>query len=433
MGNKRRMKQFTKNTRDELEDIIEINKLKQDEAEVAELKDSDLFVINEGKSEDIKRNREKLAKDRFKQYHKERSKSERDKVKKFMTKTPPPPQTREKETRVKGLFDIWATPEEHIGMKKISKNKIRDRNVLSKSIDKIRRVVVPHAGQSYNPPAVEHQKVISKIVEEEVQDIQKEEKIALILNPDLRPEVKTLPEQIAKLKEFCQEKEKKRKPAPKVESESDEEGPTKLSVNPPVDRANALTPKERKMRKIEKQQRGLKIHEKKMRMKALSNKPMTKKRRKLLNKIKKTKEEREKAEKEAWEKEGIVSKPRKLGLYKYQKPKTDFAAPEELPDALRKQKGSSNLIKDQFDSFFRRNLLPVEAPPNDRKKLKEREYKQHRSNTEKEWIREQEKKGDVARQLARDKLRDRKRKTALLRGLKAPTEKNENDEDLIFI
>lgn len=208
MGNKRRMKQFTKNTRDELEDIIEINKIKQDETEVAELKDSDLFVINEGKSEDIKRNREKLAKDRFKQYHKERSKSERDKVKKFMTKTPPPPQTREKETRVKGLFDIWATPEEHIGMKKISKNKIRDRNVLSKSIDKIRRVVVPHAGQSYNPPAVEHQKVISKIVEEEVQDIQKEEKIALILNPDLRPEVKTLPEQIAKLKEFCQEKEK---------------------------------------------------------------------------------------------------------------------------------------------------------------------------------------------------------------------------------
>lgn len=170
-----------------------------------------------------------------------------------------------------------------------------------------------------------------------------------------------------------------------------------------------------------------------MRLKALKDRPIGKKRRKLLLKMKREKEQKEKLEKETWEKEGIVSNPRKLGLYKYNKPKTDFSAPDELPEALRNQKGSDNLIRDQFDSFFRRNLLPVEAPPNDRKKIKEKQFKKHRNNAEKQLIREQQLKGDHARQLAREKLRERKRKTALIRGLKAPVDKKEDEDELIFI
>ena len=215
-------------------------------------------------------------------------------------------------------------------------------------------------------------------------------------------------------------------------SESDEDGKTKLSVNPPVDRNNALTLKQRYAKRIERMVRGQAIHEKKMKQKSLKDKPIGKKRRKQLLKMKKERETKEKQEKEAWESEGVVSKPRKLGLYKYNKPKIDFEAPEELPETLRNQKGSESLIRDQFDSFFRRNLLPMEAPPNDRKKLKEKEFKQHRSNKEKQLVREQQLKGDQARQVARDKLRERKRRTALIRGLKTPVDKKEEDE-LIFI
>lgn len=168
-----------------------------------------------------------------------------------------------------------------------------------------------------------------------------------------------------------------------------------------------------------------------MRQLAHKNRPLGKKHLKKLRQIKEFKKEQEIREKEKWEKEGVVSKPRKLGLYKYSKPKVDFTPEEELPESFRKQKGNDKLIRDQFDSFFRRNILPKEAPPNDRKKIKGTQFKEHNTNLAKKIMREKATEGDKAIQQAREKLRQRKRQTALIRGLKMPKDGKEEEEELI--
>ena len=170
-----------------------------------------------------------------------------------------------------------------------------------------------------------------------------------------------------------------------------------------------------------------------MRQRAHKERPMGKKQKKALQKIKNYNKKMDELEKERWANEGTVVKPRKLGLYKYQKPKTDFVTEEELPESFRNQKGTDHLVRDQFDSIFRRNLLPKEAPPKDRKVIKGVQYKQHKSNTFKNLIRQEEKAGDVALEQARERLRERKRKTALARGLKAPKKTHEEDDEIIMI
>ena len=438
----KRVKKYKKEGRDLEKDIMEAKvyqKAKVDQ-DMSKLKDEDLFIINEVKTEKIKKNREILKADRFVQYNSVRSRAERDKIRDLMKKPdvinkPVRPKRGSKEK----LFDIWNTPEEKIGMKKISKNRKRDKNILDNRKDKIKRVVVPSAGQSYNPPKVEHEKLVEEILVEELEDIRQETKLMQELNTDLRPEMETLDEDLAKLKKFCAEREKwrygeKNKTTGEAEeNESDEDGPTKISVNPPVSRDNSLSFKQRRLRKIEKIKKQEKRAEKKARQKAHKERPLGKKQKKQRMKIREYNKEKEKKEKEVWEKKGVVSKPRKLGLYRYKKPKTDFVVEEELPESFRNQKGTEHLIKDQFNSFYRRNLIPVEAPPKDRKIIKGKVSKEHKSNTLKLHLRKENKKGDVALQMAREKLRERKRRTALARGVKAPKKGYQEDDEIIII
>lgn len=191
---KKKLAKYKKDNKDLIEDAHFINKEKLKAQEMNELKDSDLFVINSKPSEKIK-----LKEDRFKQYNTERSKYERDIIKKLMKK--PAPKTKKQEKKPE-VYDIWNTPEEEIGMPKISKNKKREMDIKIKAIDRIRRVVVPQTGQSYNPPALEHKKIIDQIVVEEAKELKKEIQLEQELNPELRPDIQTLPEEIAKLKEF---------------------------------------------------------------------------------------------------------------------------------------------------------------------------------------------------------------------------------------
>lgn len=205
MSNKRRMRKYKREARDLLADIEELNKQRmverEQEQQMAKIKDEDLFVINEGKKDEIKRTREKLKQDRFKMVNSLRSKSERDKIKKIMAKTPTT-QNKKNKTPQNALFDIWNTNEEEMGMQKMGKNKKKDLEMLRRTMDSIKRVVVPHQGQSYNPPAQEHNKLIESVVIEELKDIKHEDKLDLELNPEKRPEFKELPERLAKLKEF---------------------------------------------------------------------------------------------------------------------------------------------------------------------------------------------------------------------------------------
>lgn len=60
----------------------------------------------------------------------------------------------------------------------------------------------------------------------------------------------------------------------------------------------------------------------------------------------------------------MVTKPANIGRFKYQMRKTDFQLEEELAGTMREVKplGQSDLLRDRFDSVFRRNFVEMDAP-----------------------------------------------------------------------
>ena len=69
-----------------------------------------------------------------------------------------------------------------------------------------------------------------------------------------------------------------------------------------------------------------------------------------------------------------------MGKFKYRMKKLDFQTEEELSGSLRKlsAKGPADLLLDRYDTVFRRNLLPPEAPlDSDKKRVQKAKYKWH--------------------------------------------------------
>ena len=69
-------------------------------------------------------------------------------------------------------------------------------------------------------------------------------------------------------------------------------------------------------------------------------------------------------ERDKQEKEGIVTKPANTGRFKYKMRKTDFQLEDELAGSLRQLRGEgqADLLRDRFDSVFRRNMVEMDAP-----------------------------------------------------------------------
>jgi hypothetical protein len=69
-------------------------------------------------------------------------------------------------------------------------------------------------------------------------------------------------------------------------------------------------------------------------------------------------------------------KPVVMGRFKYKMKKTDFQLEVELDPSLRqlKAQGTDYLLKDRFDSVFRRNLIEMNAP-NEAEKKRQRKLK----------------------------------------------------------
>ena len=64
------------------------------------------------------------------------------------------------------IADLWADD-----TKKVGRNLVQFRNFSDRSRVKVKQVVLPLAGQSYNPSSKDHQEVIQKVVEEELKDV----------------------------------------------------------------------------------------------------------------------------------------------------------------------------------------------------------------------------------------------------------------------
>lgn len=142
----------------------------------AALLDADLFTVNVNK-DGLKKKREKLAADRFKE--KEgghwKSKTEQAILKKLALKKPPQKQNIKP---VDPYADIWATGDG-------PSNKVQKfKNFTNRSLQKVKAVVAPMGGQSFNPSAKSHRGVLEQVLQEEEKAIEAEYRgsLAHILN-----------------------------------------------------------------------------------------------------------------------------------------------------------------------------------------------------------------------------------------------------------
>ena len=66
------------------------------------------------------------------------------------------------------LFDVWATPEVEV-----SKKAKEYRNFAENQMTKVKAVMQPEGGQSFNPSAAAHVASLKKIVTREAEDLEK--------------------------------------------------------------------------------------------------------------------------------------------------------------------------------------------------------------------------------------------------------------------
>jgi len=112
------------------------------------MKDEELFKVNLAK-EALKQKKEDLKKDRFKRKTPEKTSiSEFYKVKKIQGSLKRRPQVQEEATD----FDMWADDSGPL----LSKKHTRDQKFLKTQMNKVKAVVLPAGGQSYNPSGNDH-------------------------------------------------------------------------------------------------------------------------------------------------------------------------------------------------------------------------------------------------------------------------------------
>jgi hypothetical protein len=193
-------------------------------------------------------------------------------------------------------------------------------------------VLVPHAGQSYNPLFKAHKDLLEKIVDEEKEKEMNRNFIEYEREKTYQPKQKR---RIRNIKERLEAEEKAKR---KLERQQAHD----FMYLPKI------------VKKMDKQQEE---HEK------------------FLKEL----EEQEKEEKRLIE-EGKLAKAQKVGRVKYEYKGTDFKLTSELTPNLRTLKSAGSLIRDQYDSVFRRGI--IEPPVHGKKKKKSSMPKYKKHNTD---------------------------------------------------
>lgn len=79
------------------------------------------------------------------------------------------------------MEDLWSTD----NTAHLSKNIKTFREYKEKTTTKVKPIVVPHSGQSYNPSSKDHKDLIEKIVEEEKNEVKEFQRRLRYLKPHL--------------------------------------------------------------------------------------------------------------------------------------------------------------------------------------------------------------------------------------------------------
>eukprot|EP00347_Sterkiella_histriomuscorum_P017776 403348038 len=390
-----------------LRDIENHNTQKAMTQKLTTMKDEDLFTVN-AKKQNVKGEREKLKRDRFKEKEKiYTSKTEQDLLKRFILKqernqsTGQHVQKKKSESEDEDL-DIWNSSSTTASIprkitttftsvparieipKQKGKNFGKFQEYKKKKDIKVKAVVVPLGGQSYNPSAKDHKEVIQKVIAQEFEEVKEVERRMRHLQPYLFE------------KENASVAAKKAAKQKTIDDASDDDEPEHDSdnenglerTNKAVDRLNKLTKTEKNARLIKqlKQKEQQRLRKVKQHEKSFEKLPMFIQqdeniKRRMVNNVKRRTREADQ-EKQVQEKVGIVNRAAKLGKYNYKMKKIDFQTEEELAGNLRqlKPRGPADLLVDRYDSIFRRRMLEPDEPLNsDRKRIKKAKYKWHQS------------------------------------------------------
>jgi hypothetical protein len=322
---------------------------------------SSLFTEQASKK-NLKQKREQLRSDRFKRELIARtSKTEQVLVKRIASKQKSQPE--KKKTAEEDLEDLWASPYE---VKSRSLSQFKEFS--KKDQVKVKPVILPKGGLSYNPSHKDHAQNLAEAAQREQAEIEKQEKQLKVLYPSAFAE-----------KDSDQESEQE--PVPES-SDSDE--PAEELTNKPVDRTQAKTQAQRNKDKLAKVKQMLVKKEAEQRKMNKDLERVDKLVQQVEN-LKRKSERKQTREKKAQEAErrlqeevGIVNKPKVLGRFKYSQKKPDFQLEEDLAENLRKMKplGNDMLLLDRFDSVFRRNLIEPDAPTmGEKKRMRKQKYK----------------------------------------------------------
>ena len=144
-----------------------MSRAKEVAAQNSAIPNASLFTIAKKAGQGLKEKREKLKKDRFKRKEETtKSKYEEVIVKKLVEKKALPAIVPPKKKSTEEEFgDLWAEEP------KISKTLEKFRKFTERTVTRVNPVVVPMAGQSYNPSGKDHKEVIDKVIAEETKDV----------------------------------------------------------------------------------------------------------------------------------------------------------------------------------------------------------------------------------------------------------------------
>jgi len=193
---KKKFKKGIKSTFEGNQALLEdVHDRTNNEARQKEIGSKELFTTNT-KKEGLKEKREKLKADRFKQIeYNTTSKVEEKLVKRYSTRQTrreakglePIPKRQKVQNRTEkmddddlgDLADIWATPKE---IKSLEFAKWQE-NFAKKDAHKVKTVMVPSGGQSYNPSIKEHKRLLKDVVKVEEKQVETELKDLKKLRP----------------------------------------------------------------------------------------------------------------------------------------------------------------------------------------------------------------------------------------------------------
>jgi hypothetical protein len=163
MHEKKTYRRKTKKENEQVKHMMaDMHDAQEQQQKVAAMASASLFAINANKND---KKREKLRADRFKQQIQAKvSKTERVLVKRLTEKGPAVPI----KDSFAGEMDVWSTPDSKgVNAKRFDAFKAR-------SMAKVKAVMTPLGGHSFNPSVSAHKGVLNKVLREEVAEIEKE-------------------------------------------------------------------------------------------------------------------------------------------------------------------------------------------------------------------------------------------------------------------